>query len=316
MYLWGDNRRFNSYKRFLQERFGGRMQKLTLNAGFTCPNRDGSIGVGGCTYCVNDAFNPSYCDVRKSVTQQLDEGIEFHQNRYRRADGYLAYFQAYSNTYASLEKMDEIYRPAIEHPDVKGIVVGTRPDCIDEGKLEYFAKLQEKMFVSIEYGVESCFDETLQRVNRGHTFQQAVNAFELTKKYGIHTAGHFMYGLPGETPDMWLDAVKMINDLPMNGIKFHQLQLIKNTKMEQEFYKKSSDFHLFTIDTYVPFIVDITERLNPSFVIERFAGEVPPRFLRENTWGLTRYDVVLQRIEKELERRDTFQGKIYLNYKN
>ena len=123
------------------------MQKLTLNAGFTCPNRDGSIGVGGCTYCVNDAFNPSYCDVRKSVTQQLDEGIEFHQNRYRRADGYLAYFQAYSNTYASLEKMDEIYRPAIEHPDVKGIVVGTRPDCIDEGKLEYFAKLQEKMFV-------------------------------------------------------------------------------------------------------------------------------------------------------------------------
>ena len=166
------------------------------------------------------------------------------------------------------------------------------------------------MFVSIEYGVESCFDETLQRINRGHTFQQAVNAFELTKKYGIHTAGHFMYGLPGETPDMWLDAVKMINDLPMNGIKFHQLQLIKNTKIEQEFYEKSSDFHLFTIDTYVPFIVDITDRLNPSFVIERFAGEVPPRFLRENTWGLTRYDVVLQRIEKELERRDTFQGKM------
>ena len=311
MYSWGDNRRFNSYKRFLQEQFGGRMQKLTLNAGFTCPNRDGSIGVGGCTYCVNDAFNPSYCDVRKSVTQQLEEGIEFHQNRYRRADGYLAYFQAYSNTYASLETMKEIYAPAIEYPLVKGIVVGTRPDCIDEQKLEFFAKLQERMFVSIEYGVESCFDETLQRINRGHTFQQAVDAFELTKKYDIHTAGHFMYGLPGETIEMWLDAVKMINSLPMNGVKFHQLQLIKNTKMEQEFYEKPYDFHQFTIDTYVPFIVDITERLNPSFVIERFAGEVPPRFLRENTWGLTRYDVVLQRIEKEMERRDTYQGKLY-----
>lgn len=309
MYLWGDNRRFNSYKRFLQERFGGRMQKLTLNAGFTCPNRDGSIGVGGCTYCVNDAFNPSYCDVRKSVRQQLDEGIEFHQNRYRRADGYLAYFQAYSNTYASLETMDELYRPALEHPQVKGIVVGTRPDCIDEQKLEYFARLQEHMFVSIEYGVESCFDETLRRINRGHTFRQAEDAFALTKQYGIHCAGHFMYGLPGETPEMWLSSVRDINALPMNGIKFHQLQLIRDTKMEKEYYETPADFHLFTIDTYVPFIVDITERLNPSFVIERFAGEVPPRFLRENTWGLTRYDVVLQRIEKEMTLRDTWQGK-------
>lgn len=311
MYSWGDNRRFNSYKRFLLERFGGRMQKLTLNAGFTCPNRDGSIGVGGCTYCVNDAFNPSYCDARKSVRQQLDEGIDFHQNRYRRADGYLAYFQAYSNTYSSLEKMKEIYAPAIEHPLVKGIVVGTRPDCIDEQKLEFFAELQKSMFVSIEYGVESCFDETLVRINRGHTFQQAVDAFTLTKQYGIHTAGHFMFGLPGETPEKWMEAVHLMNALPMDGIKFHQLQLIRDTKMEREYYEKKEDFYPFTMDNYIPFIVDIAERLNPHFVIERFAGEVPPRFLRENTWGLTRYDVVLQRIEKELAARDTWQGKFY-----
>lgn len=309
MYSWGDDRRFNSYKQFLRRQFGGRMQKLTLNAGFTCPNRDGSIGTGGCSYCVNEAFNPSYCDARKTVRQQLDEGISFHQNRYRRADGYLAYFQAYSNTYASLETMEEIYRPAIEHPAIKGIVVGTRPDCIDERKLEYFARLSETHFVSIEYGVESCFDSTLRRINRGHTFQQAVDAFILTKKYGIHTAGHFMYGLPGETPEMWIESVSRINALPMNGIKFHQLQLIRNTVMEKEYYENPSDFHLFTIDTYVPFIVDITERLNPSFVIERFAGEVPPRFLRENTWGLTRYDVVLHKIEQELSRRDSWQGK-------
>lgn len=312
MYSWGDNRRFNSYKRFLLERFGGRMQKLTLNAGFTCPNRDGSIGVGGCTYCVNDAFNPSYCDVRKSVRQQLDEGIEFHQNRYRRADGYLAYFQAYSNTYASLEKMKEIYTPAIEHPLVKGIVVGTRPDCIDEQKLEFFAELQKSMFVSIEYGVESCFDETLARINRGHTFQQAVDAFTLTKQYGIHTAGHFMFGLPGENPEYWLEAAQLMNNLPMDGIKFHQLQLIRDTKMEKEYYEKPEDFYPFTMDNYVPFIVDITEKLNPHFVIERFAGEVPPRFLRENTWGLTRYDVVLQKIEAEFAKRDSWQGKMFV----
>ena len=167
------------------------------------------------------------------------------------------------------------------------------------------------MFVSIEYGVESCFDQTLRRINRGHTFRQAEDAFALTKQYGIHCAGHFMYGLPGETPEMWISSVRQINALPMNGIKFHQLQLIHDTKMEKEYYETPADFHLFTIDTYVPFIVDITERLNPSFVIERFAGEVPPRFLRENTWGLTRYDVVLQRIEKEMALRDTWQGKSF-----
>ena len=207
--------------------------------------------------------------------------------------------------------MDELYRPSLEHPQVKGIVVGTRPDCINEQKLEYFARLQEHMFVSIEYGVESCFDETLQRINRGHTFRQAEDAFDLTKQYGIHCAGHFMYGLPGETPEMWLSSVRDINALPMNGIKFHQLQLIRDTRMEKEYYETPADFHLFSIDTYVPFIVDITERLNPSFVIERFAGEVPPRFLRENTWGLTRYDVVLKRIEKEMTLRDTWQGKLF-----
>ena len=311
-YPWGDERRFNSYKRFLLQRFGTRVQKFTLDAGFTCPNRDGTVGYGGCTYCLNDAFNPSYCTAVKPVEQQLSEGIEFHQNRYRRAGAYLAYFQAFSNTYAPLDVLKEIYRPAVEHPSVKGIVVGTRPDCVDDAKLDFFAELQQKMFVSIEYGVESCHDETLRRINRGHSFDCACEAIRRTAAKGIHCAAHFIYGLPGETPDMWLEDLKTINALPLNGVKFHQLQIIKNTALQRDFEMNPSDFHIFTKDDYVQFIVNVTERLNPAFVIERFAGEVPPRFLYANHWGLERYDVILHKIEQRLEAMDTFQGKLFL----
>ena len=310
-YPWGDSRRFNSYKRFLQQRFGTRAQKLALDAGFTCPNRDGRVGTGGCTYCLNAAFNPSYCSSRKSIAQQLDEGIEFHRNRYRRAGAYLAYFQSFSNTYAPLSRLREIYQPAIEHPDIQGIVIGTRPDCIDDEKLDFFAELQQRIFVSIEYGIESCRDETLRRINRGHDFATAERAIRMTAERGIHCAAHFIYGLPGETPDHWLHDLNLIHRLPLNGIKFHQLQIIKGTAMEREFNTYPSDFYTFTQDTYIDFIVQITERLNPDFVIERFAGEVPPRFLSVNHWGLTRYDVILQKIEKKLAERDTWQGKLW-----
>ena len=310
IYPWGDTRRFNSYKRFLQQQFGTRVQKLTIDAGFSCPNRDGTVGTGGCTYCLNDAFNPSYCTPKKSVEQQLAEGMEFHHNRYRRAGAYLAYFQAFSNTHAPLSQLKEIYRPALENPLVKGIVVGTRPDCIDAEKLDYFAELQQRMFVSIEYGVESCNDTSLRRINRGHDFATAECAIRLTAERGIHCAAHFIYGLPGETPDEWLKEVNSINQLPINGIKFHQLQIIKGTKMQQEFIEYPADFHIFTTENYIDFIVKITERLNPAFTIERFAGEVPPRYLFVNHWGLTRYDVILQKIEKRMEECDTWQGKV------
>lgn len=310
IYPWGDTRRFNSYKRFLQQQFGTRVQKLTIDAGFSCPNRDGTVGTGGCTYCLNDAFNPSYCTPNKSVEQQLAEGMEFHHNRYRRAGAYLAYFQAFSNTHAPLSQLKEIYRPALQNPLVKGIVVGTRPDCIDAEKLDYFAELQQRMFVSIEYGVESCNDTTLRRINRGHDFATAERAIRMTAERGIHCAAHFIYGLPGETPDEWLKEVNSINQLPINGIKFHQLQIIKGTKMQQEFIEYPADFHIFTTENYIDFIVKITERLNPAFTIERFAGEVPPRYLFVNHWGLTRYDVILQKIEKRMEECDTWQGKV------
>jgi len=297
-----------SYKNYLMKQFGARAQKLTIDAGFTCPNRDGTQGFNGCTYCNNEAFNPSYCMPQKSVQQQIDEGIEFHKNRYRRAAFYLAYFQAYSNSYDSLEKLKQIYQPAIEHPQIKGIVIGTRPDCLEEEKLNYFAELSQKMFVSIEIGIESIHDETLRKINRGHDFQCVVDALQRIKAKELHAGAHFIFGLPDETPEMWLEDVKIIDNLPINSIKFHQLQIIKGTQMEKEFGATPQSFYPFTMDTYIPFIVDFVERLNPAFAIERLAGEVPPRYLSVNNWGTIRYDVVLQKIIKEFERRGSWQG--------
>ncbi|MDL2296827.1 TIGR01212 family radical SAM protein [Bacteroidales bacterium OttesenSCG-928-B11] len=303
------NRRYNSYKNFLLKRFGGRIQKLTIDAGFSCPNRDGAISSGGCSFCLNDAFNPSYCTPEKSVVQQLTEGIEFHANRYRRAEGYLAYFQAFSNTYAPLSKLKEVYAPALANPLIKGIVVGTRPDCMDKEKLAYFKSLNENIFVSIEYGVESTEDRTLQRINRGHDFQCAADMIAATAEAGIHTGAHFIFGLPGENPDLWFNNIHKINNLAINSVKFHQLQIIKDRPIEREFYEKRDDFYLFDINNYIDFITEYITYLNPNFIIERFAGEVPPRYLAFSHWGTTRYDVVLQQIEKRLEEKDNFQGK-------
>jgi len=290
------------------KQFGTRVQKLTIDAGFTCPNRDGSIGFGGCTYCDNEAFNPSYCTPQKTVQQQIEEGIEFHKNRYRRAEHYLAYFQAYSNTYNRLDKLQQIYQSAIEHPQIKGIVVGTRPDCLEDEKLDFFAELSKKMFVSLEIGIESIHDETLRRINRGHDFQCAVDALQRIKARNLHAGAHFIFGLPNETPEMWLENVKIINTLPLNSVKFHQLQIVKGTQIEKEYLENPAQFYPFSMDSYIEFIVDFVERLNPAFAIERFAGEVPPRFLSVNNWGTIRYDVVLQKIIKEFERRGSAQG--------
>jgi len=290
------------------QQFGTRVQKLTIDAGFTCPNRDGTTGFGGCTYCDNEAFNPSYCTPQKSVKQQIEEGIEFHKNRYRRAEHYLAYFQAYSNTYYPLENLQQIYQSAIEHPQIKGIVVGTRPDCIEDEKLDFFAELAKKMFVSLEIGIESVHDETLRRINRGHDFQCAVDALQRIKARNIHAGAHFIFGLPHETPEMWLEDVKIINALPLNSIKFHQLQIVKGTQIEKEYLANPEQFYPFNMENYISFIVDFVERLNPNFAIERFAGEVPPRFLSVNNWGTIRYDIVLQKIIKEFEKRGSKQG--------
>jgi radical SAM protein (TIGR01212 family) len=308
---WGHNRRFNAYSNYFKRTFGERVQKVTIDAGFTCPNRDGTKGVGGCTYCNNDAFNPSYCTPDKSVTQQINEGIEFHEKRYRRASKFLAYFQAYSNTYAPLEKLKKIYDEALAIDGIDGLVIGTRPDCIDDEKLEYFQQLSEKYYIILEYGIESCNNNTLKLINRDHTFEEAVQALERTKKYGIKTGAHFIFGLPGETKEYLIKEAETISSLPLDTVKFHQLQIIKGTIMEKEYKKNPEMFTFFELPEYIDFFIQFLERLNPSFVVERFAGEVPPRFLAGPGWGLIRNDQILNKFEKRLEELDTWQGRLY-----
>ncbi|MEI7499151.1 MAG: TIGR01212 family radical SAM protein [Bacteroidota bacterium] len=325
---WGHHRRFNSYTEHIRKTFGGRMQKVVVDAGFTCPNRDGTKGVGGCTYCDNNAFNPSYCNPNEPLHSQIAKGISFHLVRYRKASKYLVYFQPYSNTYAPLSKLKELYEEALNFPGVTGLVLGTRPDCIDDATLEYLKELSERAYIQIEYGVESCFDKTLERINRQHNFALSKEMICKTHDFGIKTGAHLIFGLPGETEEEMLSFAELISGLPLDSVKFHQLQIVKGTAMEHEFNEMPGDFFQFTLEGYVGFIVKFIERLNPDIVIERFSGEIPPRFMGSNDsaseenlfpfkqqpqrWGLIRYDAVLRLIEKELERQNTWQGKYYM----
>lgn len=327
-YGFPDGKRYNSFVGYFKRKYGERLQKIVLDAGFTCPNRDGKAGRGGCTYCDNAAFHPAYSTAGKSLHRQMDEGIEFHKVRYRTTEHYLAYFQSFSNTYAPLEKLRVLYEEALAHPDVVGIVIGTRPDCVDEEKLDYLADLacgrvldgwsrslsgneiRTAPIVIIEYGIESCFDATLERINRGHDFETARRAVEMTAARGLDTGAHFILGLPGETKQMMLDSCAMINSLPLRSVKFHQLQIVKGTKMEQEYAQHPEDFEQFSLDEYLDFFTDMLERLRPDLFIERFVGEVPPRFVNETPWGLIRNVELLRLLEKRLEERQTWQGRL------
>ena len=327
-YGFPDGKRYNSFVGYFKRKYGERLQKIVLDAGFTCPNRDGKVGRGGCTYCDNAAFHPSYSTSGKSLHQQLDEGIEFHKVRYRTTEHYLAYFQSFSNTYAPLERLRELYGEALSHPDVVGIVIGTRPDCVDEEKLDYLADLNQGRvlkgwtrtlsgdgtrtapIVIVEYGIESCYDSTLERINRGHDFDTACKAVKMTAERGIDVGAHFILGLPGETRQMMLDACSLINDLPLRSVKFHQLQIVKGTQMEKEYAQMPQDFERFSLDEYLDFFVEMLERLRPDLFIERFVGEVPPRFVNETPWGLIRNAELLRLLEGRLQERDSWQGKL------
>jgi radical SAM protein (TIGR01212 family) len=311
VYPWGHSRRFNAYSNYFKRIYGGRLQKVSIDAGFTCPNRDGTSGTGGCTYCNNDAFNPSYCNPAKTISEQLAEGIKFLRKRYREPSSYLAYFQAYSNTYAPLDRLKALYEEALSFPGIAGLIIGTRPDCIDSDKLNYFRELSENHFIAIEYGVESCYDKTLLRINRGHSFVQAVEAIKTTAGMGIKTGAHFIFGLPGESREEMLREAEIISELPLNTVKFHQLQIIKDTFMEKEFIDNPQDFDLFSFDDYVDFFILFLEKLNPQIVVERFTGEAPPAFLHEQKWNKKRTDEIVRIIERKLEERNTWQGRLY-----
>lgn len=304
---------YRSYAAWFREQLGGRVQKLSLDAGFGCPNRDGSLGTGGCTFCINGAFTPSYCSAEKSITQQLNEGIEFHRWRYRKASKYVAYFQAYSNTYAPLEVLRARFEEALAHPEVVGLVIGTRPDCVDDEKLDYLQALARDHYVAVEYGVESTSDETLKRIRRGHDFRCAREAIEATAARGLHVGAHFILGLPGESEEFLIRQSEVINALPLKTVKFHQLQLFKGTAMAREYDLDPSAFHFWTLEEYLDLVVEILRRLRPDLIVERFASEAPPRFHHGPNWGLIRNEQLWQRLEKRFLDKKSYQGEFYIS---
>lgn len=264
---------------WFRQQFGCRVQKLSVDAGFSCPNRDGTLGTTGCTFCSGEAFSPSYCRTAGSITRQIDEGIRFHQWRYRKAAKYLAYFQAYSNTYAPLELLKERYSEALSHPQISGIVIGTRPDCIDDAKLDYLASLAKKCYVAVEYGIESCYDETLRRIHRGHNFACSERAIRATAERGLHVGGHLILGLPGESRQQMLAEADILSALPIDSLKLHQLQILRGTELERQWQQDPASLPPpFSLDEYIDLVCDFLRRLRPTIAIERLAGEVPPRY--------------------------------------
>ena len=304
-------RRYNEYGLWLKEQLGVKVQKISLNAGFTCPNRDGRVGAGGCTYCNNQTFNPDYCVTTKSITRQLEEGKHFFSRKYPDMK-YLAYFQAYTNTYDSLQNLKAKYEEALSVPDVIGLVIGTRPDCMPNDLLDYLADLNHRTFLIVEYGIESIYDATLSRINRGHTHAQTADAVTRTAACGIRTGAHLILGLPGESREAILAEAGILSALPLTTLKLHQLQLIKGTRMAQEFAEQPSDFHLFTPDEYIDLVIDFIERLRPDLILERFVSQSPSSLLALPGWGLKNHEFV-DRLRARMQTRNAHQGRLCLS---
>ena len=313
-FSWGHSKRYNDFSTYFRQKFDGRVQKVSVDAGFTCPNRDGTIAWDGCSYCNNNTFKPDYCRMEKSLTEQLHQGIKFFSKKYH-SMRFLAYFQAYTNTYADFAVLKARYEEALSHPDVIGLVIGTRPDCINEEILDYLEELSRRCYVMIEFGVESVKDETLMRINRGHSFAVAQEALRETARRNIHNCAHLILGLPGESRADFLEQARVISQLPVENLKLHQLQIHRGTRMASEYQRDPSDFNLFSVEEYIELVVDYMELLNPDIVVERFVSQAPPGMVLAPDWGLKNFEFVAK-LEKRLAERDTWQGRLFQNKMN
>jgi radical SAM protein (TIGR01212 family) len=308
-FQWRSDKRYNDFSGYFKAKFNGRVQKISIDAGFTCPNRDGSRGTGGCSYCNNQSFSPAYCNLEKSVSDQLAEGIEFFSRKYTSMK-YLAYFQAYSNTYAPLENLKILYEEALTHPEVIGLVIATRPDCLTNETLDYLQELAQKYYIMLEFGLESHLNSSLEKMNRGHSFEESVWALQETARRNIHNCAHLILGLPGETEEDWLDQAKTISKLPVENLKLHQLQIHKGTRLFQEFRDHPDQFQMFTVESYLDLTVRYLELLNPKIIVERFVSEAPDDLLVAPRWGLKNFEFTAK-LEKLMEERDTWQGRFF-----
>ena len=278
---------YHDFGTWIRNQLPFRVQKISIDAGFTCPNRDGRIGIGGCIFCDNKSFNPSYCSHKKSVTEQLEDGKRFFAKKYPDMK-YLAYFQAYTNTYDVVDKLKQLYEEALKVEDVVGIVIGTRPDCVSSELLDYLEELNKRTFLIVEYGIESCNDDTLRYINRGHDFACTRKAVEETAKRGIYVGGHVIMGLPGEDASESLRQAPIISSLPLTMLKIHQMQIIKGTRLAKIY--KERPFHLYTIEEYIDLITQYIGLLRSDLVLERFVTQSPPEMLIAPKWRLKNYE--------------------------
>ncbi len=299
----------NDYGSFLKSRFPFKVQKISVNAGFTCPNRDGTKGLGGCTYCNNQTFSPDYCHTPTSVTQQVSDGVEFFSHKYPEMH-YLAYFQAYTNTYGELQQLIALYEEALAVDKVVGLVIGTRPDCMTDELYNYLQQLQQRYFVMVEFGVESTHDDTLHYINRGHTYAQSVEAIERTAACDLPVGAHMILGLPGEDRERILAHAHKLSQLPLTAVKLHQLQLIRGTRMARQYDEDRERFHLYEVDEYIELAIDFAELLRPDIVIERFVSQSPKELLLAPHWGLKNHEFA-NRLHNRMKQRKTWQGRCY-----
>ena len=308
IYPWGDSKRYNSYAAYIRKQYGERVQKVTVDAGFTCPNRDGTVARGGCIYCNNESFNPGYNDAQKTLTKQIEEGISFLNRRYKTRK-YIVYFQPYSNTYAPLDTLKRYYEEALAHPQVVGLTIGTRPDCVDEAKIAYLESLAQSYDVTIEYGLESVSDATLQKINRGHDVQSYLDALQLTAGRGIKICTHIIFGFPWEDQDLWLNTANWLSDKPFDFLKIHQLHIVKHTRLAKLYEEKP--FKMMNYSEYIDLLIAFLQRLNPAITMQRLFGEAPPQILLAPNWGM-RTSQLLQILDKRMEQQDSWQGKDYI----
>ncbi|MDL2282915.1 TIGR01212 family radical SAM protein [Odoribacter sp. OttesenSCG-928-G04] len=306
MEFW-QGKRYKDTPDFFRAVFGERVQKLSIDAGFSCPNRDGTKGTGGCIFCNNDSFSPDYCRSVEGITQQLEAGIRFFDAKYK-GQKYLAYFQTYSNTYAPLDVLKRRYEEALNFPGVVGLVIGTRPDAINEEVLDYLEELAKKYYICVEYGVESVNDAVLQRINRGHDFATARETILKTAGRGIHIGAHLIFGLPGESEESMLQGAIVLSDLPINILKLHQLQIIKGTQLAEEYREAPDRFRLYTMEEYLDFVVKVIENMNPEVYLERFVNQAPAEYLIAPKWGVKNFEFVAK-LDKKLKELETWQGK-------
>ncbi len=302
------NKPYREFPELLAQQFPFKVQKISVNAGFTCPNRDGSKGYGGCTYCNNQSFSPGYGKPKKTISEQLRDGIEFFSYKYPEMK-YLAYFQSYTNTYDPVEELIAKYEEALAYPNVVGLIVGTRPDCMPDELLNYFEELNKRTFVIIEYGVESTLNKTLDKINRLHSWEESVEAIIKTADRGLRVGAHMILGLPGETHADFIEHAHKLSALPLTTLKLHQLQIIRGTVMAKEYREEPESFHIFEAEEYIDLCVDFAEHLNPDIYIERFASQSPKQLLIAPDWGLKNYELTAK-ILKRFEERNTWQGKL------